>query len=152
MNSRYEEAEAALEEGLALDQAGDAHYLRTVMANMMLVDGRYGEALERFSAYLPDPDAYRLMGEALETRDPTLLDGVTGTPRGLQHTFVLLGELGRAMDVVEEMVFAMPFRVQYDLWDPVLAPLRDLPRFRDTILPRLNLEGAQAKYASPSSR
>jgi len=152
MNSRYEEAEAALEEGLALDQAGDVHYLRTVLASLMLVDGRYREALERFSAYLPDPDAYRLMGEALEARDPTLLDGVTGTPRGLQQTLVLLGELERAMDVVEEMAFAMPFRVQYDIWDPIMAPLRNMPRFRDTILPRVNLEGAQARYALPTSR
>jgi len=87
MNSRYEEAEAALEEGLALDTAGEVHFLRTVLANLMLVDGRYREALERFSACLPDPDAYRLVGEALETRDPTFLDGVTGTPRGLQQTW-----------------------------------------------------------------
>jgi TolB-like protein len=150
MNGRKEEAEAMLEEGLAIDTAGDVHYLRTVLANLMLFDGRYGEAIDRFTPYLPEPSAYRLMGEALETGDPTLLDGVTGTPRGLAQAWVLLGETDRALDVIEEMVFAMPFRVRYELWDPILAPTWDTPRFQDVILPRVRLVGAQAQYANTS--
>ena len=49
MNSRHEEAEAMLEEGLAMDTAGDVHYLRTVRASQMLLDGRYREAIERWT-------------------------------------------------------------------------------------------------------
>jgi TolB-like protein len=147
MNGRRDEAEAVLEEGIALDSAGDVHFLRTVLSNLLLVDGRYREALDRFSAYLPDPEAFRLMGEALEAGDPALVpDRVT---QGLPQTLVLLGETDRALDVLEEMVFAMPFRVQYNIWDPVLAPIRDTPRFQDVILPRVRLEGARARYADP---
>jgi hypothetical protein len=51
------------------------------------------------------------------------------------------------------MVFAMPFRVQYDIWDPILAPIRDTPRFQDVILPRVRLEGAAVRLAaSPEKR
>jgi len=149
MNGRYAEAEVMLEEGLALDTAGDVHYLRTVLAALLLVKGRYREAIDRFAPYLPNPTAYRLMGEALEARDPTLLRDVTGTPRGLLQTWVLLGELDRALDVLEDMVFAMPFRVHYDIWDPILAPLWEMPRFNDVILPRLKLHGVRPTYAPP---
>ena len=38
--------------------------------------------------------------------------------------FGLLGEPDRALDALEERVFAMPFRVQYDIWDPILWRLR----------------------------
>jgi len=145
MNGHRDEAEAALEEGIALDSAGDVHFLRTVLANQLLVEGRYGEALDRFSAFLPDPEAYRLMGEALEAGDTTLVpERVT---RGLPQTWMLLGEPDRALDVLEEMVFAIPYRVQYEIWDPVFAPIRDTRRFREVILPRVRLEGARARYA-----
>jgi hypothetical protein len=45
------------------------------------------------------------------------------------------------------MAFSMPFRVQYDIWDPVLAPLWDTDRFQEVILPRLRLEGAVPRFA-----
>ena len=150
MNDRPDEAEALLEEGLARDTAGDVRYLRTVLAHLMLLDGRYREALERFAFYLPDTEAFRLMGETLETGDATRLR-VAGTPRGLPHVWTLVGEPDRALDMLEEMAFAMPFRVQYDLWDPVLAPLWDTPRFRNVILPRLRLEGARVQVAAPEN-
>ncbi len=149
MNGRYEEGEALLEEGLAIDTAGDVHYLRTVLASRMLMDGRYLEAIDRFAPYLADPPMYRLMGEALEARDPSLLRDVTGTARGLPQTWVLLGEADRAMDVIEERAFAMPFRVQYEIWDPILAPLWDTPRFQNVILPRVRLEGAEPSFDPP---
>jgi len=149
MNGRYEEGEAMMDEGLAIDTAGDVHYLRTVFANQMLVDGRYREALDRFTPYLPDPAAYRLMGEAMEANDPTLLQDVTGTPRGLAQTWVLLGEPDRALDVLEERAFAMPFRVQYEIWDPVLAPLWKTSRFQNVLLPRVRLDGAEPSFDPP---
>ncbi len=91
------------------------------------------------------------MGEALEAGDPTLLPESAG--RGWPQTLVLLGEPNRALDALEEMVFAMPFRVQYDIWDPILAPIRDTPRFQDVILPRVRLEGAAVRLAaSPENR
>ena len=65
MNGRPEEAEVLLEEGLAVDTAGDVHFLRTVLARLMLFDGRYREAIDRFAAYLPDTASFRLQGEAL---------------------------------------------------------------------------------------
>ena len=37
------------------------------------------------------------------------------------------GEPDRALDALEELVFALPFRVQYDIWDPILAPIWDTP-------------------------
>ncbi len=147
LNDRPEEAEALLEEGLAIDTAGDVFYLRTVLAHLMLLDGRYREAIDRFSSYLPDPTAFRLMGEAIETGDATLLPR-EGTPRGLPHAWLLLGEPDRALDVLEEMVFRMPFRVQYDIMDPVLAPLWDTPRFQNVILPRVRLEGRRVQLAA----
>ena len=151
MNGRAEEAEAMLEEGLARDTAGDVHYLRTVLANLMLFDGRYREAIDRFASYLPDPTGFRQMGEALEAGDPTRLPESAG--RGWPQTLVLLGEPDRALDALEEMVFAMPFRVHYDIWDPILAPVWNTPRFQNVILPRVRLEGAEASFAaSPQNR
>jgi len=147
MNDRYEEAEALLEEGLATDSVGDVHFLRTVLANLMLFDGRYREAIDRFASYLPDSAGFRQMGEALEAGDATLLPESAG--RGWAQALVLLGEPERALDALEESVFAMPFRVQYDIWDPILAPIRDTPRFQSVILPRVRLEGTQPTYAEP---
>ncbi len=146
MNGRYEEAEALLEEGLALDTAGDVHYLRTVLANLMLFDGRYREAIDRFAFYLADSAGFRLLGEALEAGDPTLLPESAG--RGQAQALVLLGEPDRALDALEDLVFSLPFRVQYDIWDPKLAPIWDTPRFQDVILPRVRLAGAKSKYAA----
>ena len=150
LSGRPEEAEALLEEGLAMDTAGDVRYLRTVLAHQMLLDGRYREAIDRFAFYLPDTTAFRRMGESIETGDASRLQ-VAATPRGLPHVWVLLGEPDRALDVLEEMVFTMPFRVQYDIWDPVLAPLWDTSRFQDVILPRLRLEGARVTSSGPAT-
>ena len=121
------------------------HYLRTVLANLMLFDGRYLEAIDRFAFYLTDSAGYRLMGEALEAGDPALLPDIAG--RGQAQALVLLGERDRALDALEELVFALPFRVQYDIWDPILAPIWDAPRFKEVILPRVRLAGAQARFA-----
>jgi TolB-like protein len=148
MNGRTEEAEALLEEGIAIDTAGDMHFLRTVLANLMLFDGRYQEALDRFAFYLPDTTAFRLHGLALETGDPSVLD-FEGYPRGLAQTWAVLGQDDRALDVLEAMVFALPFRVQYDIWDPAFASLWDSPRFQEVILPRVKLEGAVPSFARP---
>jgi TolB-like protein/Flp pilus assembly protein TadD len=148
MNGRTEEAEALLEEGIAIDTAGDMHFLRTVLANLMLFDGRYQEALDRFAFYLPDTTAFRLHGLALETGDPSVL-AVEGYPRGLAQTWAVLGQDDRALDILEAMVFALPFRVQYDIWDPAFASLWDSPRFREVILPRVGLEGVVPSFAAP---
>jgi TolB-like protein/tRNA A-37 threonylcarbamoyl transferase component Bud32 len=146
MNGRYEEAEAMLEEGLAIDTAGDMHFLRTVLANLMLFDGRYQEAIDRFAPYLTDSVGFRLLGEALETGDATLIPESAG--RGQSQVLVLLGEPDRALDVLERIVFAMPFRVSYEIWDPILAPIWDTPRFQDVILPRVRLKGARARFTA----
>jgi serine/threonine-protein kinase len=150
MNGRNAAAEAMLEEGLAIDTAGDVHYLRTVLANLMLFDGRYREAIDRFASYLPDTTGFRQMGEALEAGDPTLLPENAG--RGWAPALVLLGEPDRALDAIEDMVFAMPFRVQFVIWDPIMAPMWRTRRFQDVILPRVRLEGAEARLAAPPGR
>ncbi len=149
MNGRFEEAAAALEAGLALDSAGDMHFLRTVYANQLLMLGRYQEGLDRFGDYLPDTAAYRAMGEALAAGDPNLVPDAD--VRGLSQTWALLGETERALDALEKLVFAMPFRVQYDVWDPFLADLRETDRFQNVVLPRLRLEGVEPTYAPPDS-
>lgn len=145
MNGRLEEAEAMLEEGLAIDTAGHVHFLRTVLANLMLFDGRYREAIDRFSSYLNDSVGFRLLGEALESGDATRLPQSAG--RGHAQALMLLGEPDRALDVLEGIVFAMPFRVSYEIWDPILAPIWDTQRFQEVILPRVRLEGAEPKFA-----
>lgn len=146
MNGRPAEGEAMLEEGLVRDPAGEVHYLRTVFAHLLLMDGRYRIGLERFGDYLPDTLAYRRMGEAIETGDGSALSGTAGTTRGLAQTWMLLDEPERALDVLEEATFRLPFRVQFEIWDPVLAPLWDTPRFRDVILPRVRLDGVQPRF------
>jgi hypothetical protein len=103
--------------------------------------------VDRFAFYLADSAAFRRMGEALEAGDPALLPESAG--RGWPQALVLLGEPDRALDVIEEWVFALPFRVQYYIWDPHLAPIWDTPRFQDVILRRLRLEGAEVKLAVP---
>jgi len=145
MNGHDEEAAAALEEGIAIDTGGDMHFLRTVLATLMLFDGRYREALDRFSDYLPDADEFRLMGEALEAGDPSLLP--EGGGRGFAQTLARLGLPEQALDALEAVVFALPYRVQYDIWDPNLIPLQQTARFQDVILPRVRLEGVRPTYA-----
>jgi TolB-like protein len=150
MNGRWEEAEAVLEEGIAMDQAGDVHFLRTVLGNLFLFDGRYREALDRFSFYLPDTASFRTQGEAMKEGDASLLTAYEG--RIFPQVWMLLGESDRALDALERMVFAMPYRVQYHIWDPILAPLWDTPRFQEVILPRVRLEGVQASFSGPTDR
>jgi TolB-like protein len=145
MNGRNREAEAMLEEGLAMDPGGEVHYLRTVLSHLLLMEGRYREAVDRFAPFLPDPAGHRLMGEALESGDASALP--ESTIRGLPETLARLGEYDRALDVLEEQVFALPFRVQYQIWDPNLAPIWETRRFREVILPRVRLEGVEPRYA-----
>jgi TolB-like protein len=146
MNGLTDEAEATLEEGLAKDPEGEVHFLRAILADLFLFEGRYLEAVDRFGPYLPD--GYREMGEALETGDATLLPERAG--RGFPQTLVLLGEPDRALDVLEETVFAMPYRVQFVLWDPILEPIWRTDRFQNVILPRLRLDGAVPSFAAPA--
>jgi len=145
MNGRYAEAEAALEEGLAIDTAGDVHFLRTVLANQMLFQGRYREAIDRFAPYLEDSVAYRRMGEALDTGDPSLMPD--SDARGVAQAWIRLGRPQQALDALETRVFAMPFRVQYDIWDPILELIWDTARFRDVILPRVRLAGVTPRFS-----
>jgi len=93
MSGRWEEAEAVLEEGLAMDPAGDVHFLRTVLGRLFLFDGRYREALHRFSPYLSDTASFRMQGEALEAHDPYLLPA--GKGRVFPQTWMLLGDPAR---------------------------------------------------------
>ncbi len=144
MNGRWEEAEAVLEEGLAMDVAGDVHFLRTVLGRLLLFDGRYQEALDRFSFYLPDTASFRMQGEALRAGDVSVLPDAVG--RAYPQTWMLLREPDRALDALEEMVFALPFRVQFHIWDPILAPIWDTPRFQEVILPRVNLRGVEPSF------
>jgi tetratricopeptide (TPR) repeat protein len=143
MNGRFDEAEAVLEDGIAADPDGDVHFLRLVLGNQLLLQGRYREALDRFAPFLADSVGYRVMGEALEHGDTSRLTDDLG--RGLAQTLVILGEHGRALDVLEDMVFAMPFRVQYDIWDPYLEPIWDTDRFQNVILPHVRLAGMRAR-------
>ncbi len=146
MNGRVEQAEALLEEGLAKDTAGHVHFLRTVLADLMLFDGRYEVALDRFSDYLHDSTAYRMIGEALAAGDPALMpDGAAS--RGTAPAWALLGRTDRALDVLHDAVFQMPYRVQWEIWHPMLEPVWDTPRFQDVILPRVRLEGAVPRFA-----
>jgi len=144
-NGRAGEGEALMEEGIALDPNGEVFYLRQLLSHRLLFDGRYREALDRFATFLPDSAGYRRIGEALEAGDPTLLPETGG--RGWPQALVLLEEPDRALDAIEEMVRASPYRIHRDLWDPLLEPIWDTPRFKEVILPIVRLEGAEARFA-----
>jgi len=146
MNGFDAVGEALLEEAFARDPTGEVHYVRPMLAELALYDGRYQEAIDRFDGYLPE--GYRQMGEALAAGDPSLLPETGG--RGFAQTLVLLGEYDRALDVLEARVFFLPFRVAYEIWHPLLAPIWDTPRFQNVILPRVHLEGVTPSFASPS--
>jgi len=145
MNGYAEEGEALLEEALALDEAGEVHYIRQMLAEAFLLDGRFKEALDRFDGYLNA--GYRQMGEALAKGDATLLPERGG--RGYLSALVLLGEHERALDEIQELVFSLPFRVPYPIWHPVLAPIWDTPRFRNVILHQVRLAGASPTFEIP---
>ena len=55
--------------------------------------------------------------------------------------------IGDARSAAYAEMFRLPFRVTFNIWDPNLAALRDTPRFRDVILPRVKLRGAVARLA-----
>ena len=145
-NGRADEGEALMEEGIALDPDGEVFYLRQLLSHLMLFDGRYLVALDRFASFIPDSAGYRQIGEALQAGDPALLPETA--ERGWPQALVVLGEPDRALDALEEIVAARPFRIHRDLWDPLLAPIWDTPRFRDVILPMVRLRGARARVAS----
>jgi serine/threonine-protein kinase len=149
MNRRFADSERVLEEGLAMDTAGDVHWLRKVLARQMLFDGRYAVALRRFARFLDDTAGYRMQGEALAARDPTRLP--RGAGRVHPVTWMLLGNPERAMNALHAEAYELPFRVQYNIWDPHLAPLWSTPRFRDDILTRLRLPGAVAKLTTTAA-
>jgi len=142
-NGRYAEAEARLEEGIAIDSSGDVHFLRTVLGRQMLFRGRYREALRRFAFYIGDTASFRLQGEALEHHDPKRLERAKQV---YAQTWLLLGERERALDELERQVFAMPYRVPFHLWDQILAPLQNERRFQEVILPRVHLQGRVPHY------
>ena len=147
LDESLQEAEAALNEGIAMDTSGDLHFLRTVLATQLLMAGRYKEALSRFAFYSGDTVNYRMMGEALANRDPRRMP--TTAIRGLAQTWMLLGDKERALDALQAEVFRLPYRVKFNVWDPNLAPLRDTPRFRDVILPHVKLRGVVVRLAPP---
>ncbi len=95
------------------------------------------------SASSSRPQPHRSLGEALETGDASLVPD--GQMRGKAQTLVRLAEYDRALDALEEMVFALPYRIMYEIWDPVLEPLWETARFREVVLPRLNLEGVKVQ-------
>lgn len=69
----------------------------------------------------------------------------------MPQTWMLLGNRDRALDALEAQVFAMPFRVQFTIWDPNLAPVWETPRFREVILPHVRPQGAVACLAGPEA-
>jgi hypothetical protein len=116
----------------------------------MLFDGRYAQALRRFPTFLDDTIGYRMQGEALAAHDSTKLP--RGTGRVHPVTWMLLGFPNRATDALRAEAYALPFRVQYNLWDPHLAPLWITSRFRGELLTRVNLSGATVRYSPSDAR
>lgn len=143
---RYQEAETYLEEGLALDPAGEVHFLRTVLGRQLLFTGREREAADRFASYFSDPEGIRMQAAALEANDPSLLPD--DPSRVLPQTWQLLGFPERAVEALELLVTRIPFRVPFEIWDPVFEPLHGTAEF-DQILRRVNLEGAEVRYPAP---
>ncbi|HSM61634.1 MAG TPA: tetratricopeptide repeat protein [Longimicrobiales bacterium] len=142
---RPEEAVPLLEEGIAADPEGEVHFLRTVLGRLLLFTGHEDEAAARFAPYFPDPEAIRMQAEALGRQDPALLP--EDETRVMPQTWALLGDTARALSALEREVLSIPFRVPYQIWDPAVEPVWATARFREGLLPRLNLAGASARCA-----
>ena len=159
LNGRVEEAREIYEEAVRLDPESRVHFVPNSLAQMNLLEGRYQEALDRFGPVLWDSTVFRLAGEALESADATaLLEYVgpvdSGRPAAVwPSVWIRLGLPDRAIENIKSAIRERPYGGLGPLWDPEPqgSPIREHPRFREEILPLVNLEGVVVRTLPPDA-
>jgi TolB-like protein/tetratricopeptide (TPR) repeat protein len=158
LNGRREEARKIYEEAASKDPAGRVHYVPNSLAQMELLAGRYEVALNRFGPVLYDSMTFRIAGEALESGSPeALVAAVDARADGEAYVWpsvwVILGEPDRAIDWIKHNLERLPYGGIGVVWDPepLESPVRDQPRFKEEILPILNLEGLEVRTLPPDA-
>jgi len=160
LNGRKDEARAVYEEGILKDPEFRVHYIPNGLAQINLLDGRYQEALDRFGPVLWDSTAYRLSGEALQSGDPSDLLEYAGLHESqVQATvwpsvWISLGMADHAIDLMNAAIRSFPYGGLGALSDPEPqgSPIHEHPRFREEILPLVNLEGLVVRTLPPDAK
>ncbi len=159
LNGRKEEARTIYEEAVSKDPEARVHYVPNSLAQIALLEGSYREAMARFGPVLWDSTGYRIAGEALESGDATALleyVGLAGeAPVGnvWPSVWILLGLPDQAIDRLKTAVQSGRYGGLGFLWDPEPfdSPITDHPRFRQEILPLVNLEGREVQRLPPDA-
>lgn len=159
LNGRKEEARTIYEEAVSKDPEARVHYVPNSLAQIALLEGRYREALDRFGPVLWDSTGYRIAGEALESGDATaLLEYVGPAGGGLDSgawpsVWILLGLPDRAIENLKTAIETTGYGGVGFLWDPEPfdSPITDHPRFKQEILPLVNLEGREVQRLPPDA-
>ena len=159
LNGRWDEAVAIYEEAIQKDPESRVHFVPNSLAQFELLQGRYREALDRFGPVLWDSTSYRLSGEALESGDPSsLLEYVGPIENSNQYrvwpsVWIRLGLADRAIDGLKAAIEVLPYGGLGAQWDPEPqgSPLYEHPRFREEILPLINLEGHVVRTLPPDA-
>jgi TolB-like protein len=159
LNGRVEEAREIYEEAVRLDPESRVHYVPNSLAQMNLLEGRYQEALDRFGPVLWDSTEFRLAGEALDSGDASaLLEYIGPIDSGRRSAvwpsiWIRLGLPDRAIDSMKKAIQERPYGGLGPLWDPEPegSPISEHPRFREEILPLVNLEGVVVRTLPPDA-
>ena len=160
LNGRKEEATAIYEEAIQKDPESRVHFVPNSLAQIDLLEGRYREALDKYGAVLWDSTAFRLAGEALESGDSeALLNYVGPVDNPVQLTvwpsiWMQLGLQEHSIEIMKAAIQRLPYGgVLGLLWDPEPegSPIREHPRFRQEILPMVNLEGLVVRTLPPEA-
>jgi TolB-like protein len=159
LNGRKEEARTIYEEAILKDPESRVHFVPNSLAQIELLEGRYREALDRFGPVLWDSISFRLSGEALESGDPSGLLEYIGPPEDARPVFVWpsvwirLGMADRSIDTIKTLIQRHPYGSLGALWDPEPqgSPIYEHPRFRQEILPMINLEGLVVRTLPPDA-
>lgn len=159
LNGRREEARVIYEEAILKDPEHRVHFVPNSLAQIELLEGRYREGIDRFGPVLWDSISYRLSGEALESGDPSSLLEYIGPPEDpgpaivWPSVWIRLGMADRSIDVMKTLIQRHPYGGLGALWDPEPqgSPIYEHPRFREEILPLVNLEGRVVRTLPPEA-
>ncbi|HVR44371.1 MAG TPA: tetratricopeptide repeat protein, partial [Thermoanaerobaculia bacterium] len=137
----HEQALGTLRQAFAIDST--LGFVRDNMLRMLLGRGRYSEALTLVDQLRPPADAgTRLVVRALAAGDREAASRSLQADSRLSIRYVLhalVDDRDGVIAALDTGIFGGPFGSPTYLWDPILAPYRDDPRFRELLRSR-NLE------------